>query len=114
MAASSRPDAAFFTLPRIEAILAWGAARPQGFSVRIIADHEDYPELAVLCRHGTTSPLWLLHATQAGTVVITNASGAHQEFGTVEAALARVLELERLTLVRAQRGWRRLLRFHGL
>ena len=99
--------------------MAWGAARPRCFCIRIVADHEDYPELAVLYKHDTPSPFWFLHATQAGTVVITRASGTHEEFGTVEAALARVLEGERLTPdatrpAHAQRGWRRLLRFHRL
>ncbi len=75
--------------------MAWGAARPQGFSVRIMTDHEDYPELAELYTHDRMSPLWFLNATEAGTAVITKASGADQELGTVEEALARVLELER-------------------
>jgi len=76
--------------------MAWGAARPQGFSVRIMTDHEDYPELAELYTHDRMSPLWFLNATQAGTAVITKASGADQELGTVEEALARVLELGRV------------------
>lgn len=69
-----------------------GPARPQGFGVRIMTDHEDYPELAELYRHDRMSLLWFLNATEAGTVVITKASGAEQELGTVEEALARVLE----------------------
>ncbi len=91
--------------------MAWGAARPQGFGIRVMTDHEDYPELAELYTHDRMSPLWFLNATQAGTAVITKASGADQEFGTVEEALARVLELERLASraiwaprSRAQRG----------
>jgi hypothetical protein len=94
MVTSSRPDATCFSLPQLETIMAWGAARPQGFGIRIMTDHEDYPELAEFYKHDRMSPLWFLNATQAGTAVITRASGADQELGTVEEALARVLELE--------------------
>lgn len=96
MVTSSQPDAAFFSLPQLEAIMAWGAARPQGFGIRIMTDHEDYPELAEFYKHDRMSPLWFLNATQAGTAVIAKASGAGQELSTVEEALARVLELDRL------------------
>ncbi len=103
-------DATFFSLPQLETIMAWGAARPQGFNVRVMTDHEDYPELAELYTHDMMSPLWFLNVTQAGTAVITKASGADQELPTIEQALARVLELElasntiRPTRSRAQRG----------
>ncbi len=95
MAPPNRPGATCFSLLQIESIMAWGAARPQGFSVRIMTDHEDYPELAELYTHDRMSPLWFLNATEAGTAVITKASGADQELGTVEEALARVLALGR-------------------
>ncbi len=88
------PDATCFSMSQLETIMAWGAAQPRGFSVRIMIDHEDYPELAELFKHDRMSPLWFLNATQAGTAVITKASGADQELGSVELALARVLELE--------------------
>ncbi len=85
-----------------------------------MTDHEDYPELAELYKHDRMSPLWFLSATLAGTVVITTASGVDQELDTVEAALARVLELERpapdtvcRTRTRAQRSWHRSLRPSG-
>jgi len=111
MVIGSRPDATFFSLPQIATLMAWGATRPREFSVRIMTDHEDYPELAELYKHDRMSPLWFLHVTQAGTAVITKASGADYELGTVEAALARVLELDRLASTaiwslrpRAQRG----------
>lgn len=97
MDTATRSDAVFFSLPQAKAIMAWGAARPQGFSVRIMTDHEDYPELAEFYKHDRMSPLWFLHATRTGTAVITKASGAEQELGTVEEALARVLELGRPT-----------------
>jgi len=120
MTTSDRPGATCFSLPQMAVIMAWGAARPQGFSVCIMTDHEDYPELAELYRHDRMSPLWFLNATLAGTAVITKASGADQELASVEAALARVLELERLApdaawLVRARAhhsGYRPL-RFHS-
>ncbi len=111
MATSSLPDASYFSLLQLETIMAWGAARPQGFGLCIMSDHQDYPELAELYKHDRMSPLWFLNATQAGTAVITKASGAEQELGTVEEALARVLELDRLacgtacpTRTRARRG----------
>jgi len=96
MATSSWPDATCFSLPQLETMVAWGTARPRGFSLCIMTDHEDYPELAELYKHDRMSPLWFLNATQAGTAVITKASGADQELATVEEALARVLELDRL------------------
>ena len=117
MVTKSQPVATFFSVPQLETVTAWGAAQPQGFSVRIMTDHEDYPELAELYTHDRMSPLWFLNATQAGTAVITKASGACQELGTVEEALARVLELERpmphatcLTGARAPRHRHRPLR----
>ena len=111
MATSSQPDATYFSIPQLEAIMAWAASQPRGFGVRIMADHEDYPELAELYKHDRMSPLWFLHATYGGTAVITKASGADQELGTVEEALARVLELDESahdaaspTRTRARRG----------
>ena len=116
----NRSDAICFSLPQLAVIMAWSTARPQGFGVCIMTDHEDYPELAELYRHDRMSPLWFLNATEAGTVVITKASGAEQEVGTVEEALARVLELERPVpnaalegRARAQRGGHRPPHFHG-
>jgi hypothetical protein len=95
MVTTSRPDATFFSVAQLETIMAWSAARPKGFGISIMTDHEDYPELAELFKHDRMSPLWFLNATQAGTAVIMRASGADQELGSVEEALARVLELER-------------------
>ena len=99
MVTTSRPDATFFSLPQLKTIMAWSAIGPLGFGVRVMTDHEDYPELAELYKHDRMSPLWFLNVTQAGTAVITKASGADQELGTVEEALARVLELELATSV---------------
>lgn len=120
MVTPSRSDATSFSLAQIETIRAWGAAQPQGFSVRIMTDHEDYPELTELYKHDRMSPLWFLNVTQGGTAVITKASGAEQEIATVEEALARVLELERLApdatwliRARAQRDGQRPLRSYG-
>jgi len=48
MVTPNRPDATCFSLPQLETIMAWGAARPQGFGICIMTDHEDYPELAEL------------------------------------------------------------------
>ncbi len=95
MFTTSRPDATFFSLPQLKSIIAWGATRPRGFGVRIMTDYDHCPEMAELFRYGARgSPLWFLNATQAGTIVITDASGADEELGTVEQALARVLALD--------------------
>ena len=95
MFTSSRPDATFFSLPQLKAIMMWGAARPHGFEVRIMTDYDQYPEMAELSKYDARgSPLWFVNATQAGTTVITDASGADEELGTVEQALARVLALD--------------------
>ncbi len=96
MIIKSRSDATFFSVPQLETITAWGAAQPRGFSVRLMTDHEDYPELAELYTHDRRSPLWFLYATQAGTAAITKASGAEEELGIIEEALARILVLDRL------------------
>ena len=121
MVTASRTGATPFSLSQLRTLMAWGAARPQGFAVRVMTDHEDYPELAELYTHDRMSPLWFLNATEAGTVMVTKASGADQELGTVEEALARVLELERpapdaVWLMRApqQRGCQHPLRSHDL
>ncbi len=95
MAITSRSEATFFSQSQLETIMAWSAARPKGFGISIMTDHEDYPELAELYKHDRMSPLWFLSATQAGTAVIIKASGVDQELASVEEALARVLELER-------------------
>ncbi len=120
MVTASRPDATFFSLPQLRTLMAWSATRPQGFGIRVMTDHEDYPELAELYKHDRMSPLWFLNVTEAGTAVITKASGADQELGTVEEALARVLELDKLALsasrparIRVQRGCYRLSRPYG-
>ncbi len=120
MVTTSRPDATSFSLSQLQTLMAWGASRPLGFAVRIMNDHEDYAELAELYTHDKMSPLWFLNATLAGTVVIARPSGADQELGTVEEALARVLELERPApdavcpmRARAQRGCQRPLRSYG-
>jgi len=92
---ASRPDATFFSLPQLKAIMGWGTIRPHSFEVRIVTDYDQCPEIAELFKYGARGrPLWFVNATQAGTTVITDASGAEAELGTVEEALARVLALE--------------------
>lgn len=95
MAITGRPGATSFSLAQLWTLAAWGASQPLGFAIRVTTEHEYYPELAELYTHDIMRPLWFLNATLIGTVVITRASGAEQELGTLEAALARVLELER-------------------
>jgi len=93
MFATSRSDATFFSIEQLETIMMWDAARPLGFRVRIMTDHEDCPEMAEVYKHDKMSPFWFLNATGAGTMLMTKASGFETELGTVEEALARVLEL---------------------
>jgi hypothetical protein len=93
MFAIARSDATFFSLAQLDAITAWNAVRPFGFGVRIMTDHENCPEMAEVYRHDSMSPLWFLNA-KAGTTVMTRARHPDEEVGTVEEALARVLELE--------------------
>ncbi len=120
MAITGQPGATSFSLAQLRTLAAWGVSQPQGFAIRVTTDHQYYPELAELYTHDRMSPLWFFHATLAGTVVITKASGAEQELGTVEEALARVVELERPapnvlcpTRARAQQGWHCSLRCYG-
>lgn len=96
MVIGSRPEATFFSLFQLATLMSWNAGRPRGFGLRIVTDHADYPELAALYKHDRMSPLWFVHATQTGTVVITKALGVDYELRTVEVALAWVLRLDRL------------------
>lgn len=88
MFAGGRSDATFFSLAQVAAIVAWNAARPLGFGVRVMTDHEDCPEMAEVYKHDRMRPLWFLNATQAGTTVMTRACGLDEEVGTVKEALA--------------------------
>ena len=96
MVTAPRSAPSYFSLQQLQTITAWSMARHQGFGVRVMTDHEDYPELAELYKHDRMSPLWFLNATEAGTAVITKASGANEELGSVEEALTRVLLRDRL------------------
>lgn len=94
MVTTNPPDAVSFSLPQLRTLATWGTARPKGFSISVTTDHRDYPELASLFKGDPKRPLWFLYVTQAGTAVLTKASGGTQELNSVEDALARVLELE--------------------
>jgi hypothetical protein len=95
MLVSERSVAVCFSLTQLETIMAWDAARPRGFGVRVMTDHEDCPEMAEVYKHDKMSPLWFLNATQAGTMLMTKASGSEQELGTIEEALAHILDVEK-------------------
>ncbi len=121
MAIIGHPGATSFSLAQLRTFAVWGVSQSHCFAIRVTTDHQYYPELAELYTHDSwMSPLWFLHATLTGTVVITKPSGAEQELGTVEEALARVVELERPTpnalcptRARAQQGWHCSLRSTG-
>ncbi len=91
MVTAPRSAPGYFSLLQLQTIISWGAARHRGFGVCVMTDHEDYPELAELYKHDRMSPLWFLSATEAGTAVITTASGANEELDSVEEALTRIL-----------------------
>jgi len=115
MAIIGRPGATSFSLAQRRTLVEWDASQLQGFAIRVTTNHEYFPELAELYTYDRMRPLWFLNATLAGTVVITRASGADQELDTIEAALGRVVELERQApdtacLARAEQGWHRPLR----
>ena len=96
MVTAPRSAPGYFSLPQLQTIITWGAARHRGFGVRVMTDHEDYPELAELYKHDRMSPLWFLSATEAGRAVITKACGATEELRSVEEALTRVLLRDQL------------------
>lgn len=91
MVTAPRPAPGCFSLLQFQTIINWRAAQHRGFGVRVMTDHEDYPELAELYKHDRMSPLWFLSATEAGTALIVKASGSTEEVGSVEEALKRVL-----------------------
>ena len=82
------------SVQQLRVVVRGGVARPHGWGARLTTDYENCPEMAELFRHREGTPVWFLNATQAGTIVITSASGADEELGIVEDALARLLALE--------------------
>ncbi len=84
-----------FTLEQVTSLSTWNILRPTGLGVRIAKDHERFPEVAMLFRHDPEDVRYFMHPTSRGTVVLVRWSDGKWALPTIEAALAKVLELER-------------------
>jgi hypothetical protein len=87
-----------FTLEQATLLATWDLVRPEGLGVRVVKDHELFPEVAVLFRHDPEDVRYLvrylINHTSGGTVVQIRASGGKWALPTLEAAMAKVLALE--------------------
>ena len=83
-----------FTLDQLAALSLWSVAGPMGLIVRIITDHEHFPEVAVLSRGENPQARYLMNPTSRGTVVMVRPAGGKWELPSVKTALAKVLVLE--------------------
>jgi len=63
--------------------------------VRIAQDHERFPEVAMLFRHDPEDVRYLMNPTRRGMIVLVRSSGGKWALPTAEAALAKVLALEK-------------------
>jgi hypothetical protein len=93
-----------FTLEQLTALATWNLVRPAGLGVRIAQDHERFPEVAMLFRHDPEDVRYLMNPTSRGTVVLVRSSGGKWALPTVEAALAKVLALEKGDLAVTKAG----------
>ena len=83
-----------FTLDQLGALSLWSVANPLGLVVRIVTDHEHFPEVAVLSQGESPQARYLMNPTSRGTVVMVRPAGGKWELPSVKAALAKVLLLE--------------------
>ena len=83
-----------FTLHQLTTLSAWGAARPLGLSIRIAADHQHYPEVAMLFRRDTHQVRYMMYPVSHGTGIMVRSPVGGWTIPDVEAALAGVLALE--------------------
>lgn len=84
-----------FTLEQLTALATWNLIRPAGLGVRIVKDHERFPEVAMLFRYDPEDVRYLVNPTSRGMVVLVRSSGGKWALPTVEAALSKVLALEK-------------------
>ncbi len=84
-----------FTLEQATSLATWNLVRPAGLGVHLAKDHEPFPEVAVLFRHDPEDVRYLMNPTSRGMVVLVRSSGGTWALPTVEAALAKVLALEK-------------------
>ena len=83
-----------FTLHQLTTLSAWGAARPLGLSVRIAADHQHYPEVAMLFRRDAHQVRYMMYPVSHGMGIMVRSPVGRWTMSDVETALARVLALE--------------------
>jgi len=86
-----------FTLDQLTTLSAWGAARPLGLSVRIAADHQHYPEVAMLFRSDAHQVRYMMYPVSHGTGIMVRSPVGRWTMPDVETALAKVLVLEQRT-----------------
>jgi len=84
-----------FTLEQATALVTWSLIRSCGLAIRIAKDHKCFPEVAMLFRHDPEDVRYLMNPTSYGTVILVESLGGKWELPTVEAALAKVLTLEK-------------------
>ena len=84
-----------FTLHQLTTLSAWGAACPLGLSVRIAADHQHYPEVAMLLRRDAHQMRYMMYPVSHGTGIMVRSPIGRWTMPDVEAALTGVLALER-------------------
>lgn len=85
-----------FRLEQLAEITGWSAASTVDLQAHLATDHEDFEEIAEIYRpRDPTRTLWQLHATNGGTVMLTDLrSGTQGELDTVGDALALVVAVE--------------------
>lgn len=93
VASTTRLDPAF-SLSQLETLVAWGAAHPDGFRANIAPDYKNFLEVAEVYGRDPGDILYLLSPTEGGTIILAAVPNGEWELPTVEAALAKVLELE--------------------
>ncbi len=86
-----------FMLDQLTTLSAWGAARPLGLSVRIAADHQHYPEVAMLFRRDAHQVRYMMYPVSRGTGIMVRSLVGRWTMPDVETALAKVLVLEQRT-----------------
>jgi len=84
-----------FTLEQATSLATWSLIRLCGLGVRIARDHQCFPEVAMLFRHDPEDVRYLMNPTSHGTVILVRLLGGRWALPTVEAALAKVLTLEK-------------------
>ena len=84
-----------FTLDQLGTLLAWDRARPAGLSLSVVTGQGGFSEVAMVFRRDQARERYLAHPTSHGTVVLVRHPDARRELPTLDAALAKLLELER-------------------